>query len=74
MKLLLVIVVLGAGIWYMMMRAKDNAAVQAVTNSPLQYTKSLQNDEARAKEAAEKAQKVINETAHQVEKATAEAQ
>jgi hypothetical protein len=74
MKLLLIIVVLGAGVWYIMMRAKDNAAVQAVTNSPLQYTKALQNDETRAKEAAEKAQKAINATAHEVEKATAEAQ
>jgi hypothetical protein len=48
--------------------------VQAVTNSPLQYTKALQNDEARAKAVVEKAQKNINETSHEVEKATAEAQ
>ena len=74
MKLLLIVVVLGAGVWYLMMRAKDNAAVQAVTNSPLQYTKALQNDEARAKAVVEKAQKNINETSHEVEKATAEAQ
>jgi hypothetical protein len=69
MKLLLIIVVLGAGIWYLMMRAKDNAAVQAVTSSPLQYTKSLQNDEARAKEAVEKADKAIQATSREVEKA-----
>jgi hypothetical protein len=57
-----------------MMRAKDNAAVQQATNAPLQYTKALQNDEARAKEVAEKAQKAINATSHEVEKATAQAQ
>jgi hypothetical protein len=74
MKLLLIIVVLGAGVWYLMMRAKDNAAVQQATNAPLQYTKALQNDEARAKEVAEKAQKAINATSHEVEKATAQAQ
>ena len=74
MKLMLIIAVLGAGVWYLMMRAKDNAAVQQVTNAPLQYTKALQNDEARAKAVVVKAQKNIDTTAHEVEKATAEAQ
>jgi hypothetical protein len=69
MKLLLIIVVLGAGVWYLMMRAKDNAAVQAVTNAPMQYTKSLQNDEARAKAALDSANKVISGTQHEVDKA-----
>jgi hypothetical protein len=69
MKLLLVIAVLGAGIWYMMMRAKDNAAMQQITNSPLQYTKSLQNDETRAKAALDSANKVIAGTQQQVDKA-----
>lgn len=74
MKLILVIVVLGAGVWYIMMRAKDQAAVKAVTESPLQYTKALQNDEARAKAVVEKARKNIDTTSHEVEKATTEAQ
>jgi hypothetical protein len=69
MKLLLIIVVLGAGIWYMMMRAKDNAAMQQITNSPLQYTKALQNDEARAKAAVDAANKVVSGTQHEVDKA-----
>jgi alpha-D-ribose 1-methylphosphonate 5-triphosphate synthase subunit PhnG len=73
MKLILIVVVLGAGIWYVMTRAKDNAAVQAVTDSPLQYTKSLQNDEAKAKAAVEAAGKAIQSTGREVEKA-AEAQ
>ena len=73
MKLLLIVVVLGAGVWYMMMRAKDNAAVQAVTSSPLQYTKSLQNDEARARAVVDKANKAIAAQSHDVEK-TVEAQ
>ena len=74
MKLLLIVVVLGADVWYLMMRAKQNAAVQQVTNAPMQYTKALQNDEARAKDVAEKAQKAVDATSHEVEKATAEAQ
>jgi hypothetical protein len=74
MKLLLIIVVLGAGVWYLMTRAKENAAVQQAANAPLQYTKSLQNDEARAKAAVEKANKAISDTSHEVEKASGEAQ
>ena len=69
MKLILVIVVLGAGVWYLMKRAHENAEVQAVVNSPLQYTKSLQNDEVRAKAAVEAANKAIQSTGQGVEKA-----
>ncbi|MFI5363885.1 MAG: hypothetical protein ACHQ49_18130 [Elusimicrobiota bacterium] len=69
MKLLLVIVVLGAATWYLMMRAKDNASVKQITDSPLQYTKSLQNDEARAKAAAATASKLIQQTDKDVQKA-----
>ena len=69
MKLLLIIVVLGAGVWYVMMRAKDNAAVQQVTNAPLQYTKSLQHDEERAKAVTDAATKAIQSTSQGVEKA-----
>lgn len=71
MKLLLIIVVVGAGLWYLMVKAHENAAVKAVTDSPLQMTKALQNDEARAQAAVEKANKTIRETSHDVEKAEA---
>jgi hypothetical protein len=69
MKLILIIALLAGGVWYLMTRAKENAAVQQVTNAPMQYTKTLQNDEARAKEVAEKAQKAIDQTSHDVQKA-----
>ena len=69
MKLLLIVVALGAGVWFLMARAKQNAVVQQVTNAPLQYTKSLQNDEARAKAVVENANKVIQQGASDVQKA-----
>jgi hypothetical protein len=59
MKLLLIIAVLGAGLWYFMTKAKENAAVKAVADSPLQYTKSLQNDTVRAQAAVNAANKAI---------------
>ena len=68
MKLLLIVVALGAGVWFMMTRAKQNAAVQQMTDAPLQYTKSLQNDAARAKAAADAANKLIQQESQQVQK------
>lgn len=59
MKTLLIVAVLGAGLWYFMTRVKENAAVKAVADSPLQYTKSLQNDTVRAKAAVDAANKGI---------------
>ncbi len=72
MKTLLIIAVLGAGVWYLLTKAKENAAVKQVTESPLQYTKSLQNDTVRAKAAVDAANKAIvseNQEAQKVEAA-----
>lgn len=73
MKTLLIIAVLGAGLWYFMTRMKENAAVKAVADSPLQYTKALQNDTVRAQAAADAASKSIvqeNKEAQKIEDAT----
>ena len=73
MKILLLIAVLGAGLWYFMTRVKENAAVKAVADSPLQYTKSLQNDTVRARAAADAASKAVvqeNNEAQKIEDAT----
>ena len=69
MKTLLIIAVLGAGVWYVMTRAKENAAVKQITDSPLQYTKSLQSDVTRAQAAADAATKAISASSSRVEKA-----
>jgi hypothetical protein len=72
MKTLLIIAVLGAGVWYLLTKAKENAAVKQVAESPLQYTKALQNDTVRAKAAVEAANKaIVSETpdAQKVEEA-----
>jgi predicted negative regulator of RcsB-dependent stress response len=69
MKTLLIIAVLGAGVWYLMMRAKQNAAVQQMKNAPLQYAKALQNNEARAKAEADSVNRLIQAQAHDVQKA-----
>ena len=71
-KLLLILAVVGAGLWYFMTRVKENAAVKAVADSPLQYTKSLQNATVRAKAAVDAANKAIvqeNQEARKVEDA-----
>ena len=68
MKTLLIIVVLGAGVWFLMMRAKQNAAVQQMADAPLQYTKALQNDTARAKAVADAATKLIQQQSREVQK------
>jgi len=69
MKLILVIVVLGAGVWYLMTRAQKNAAVQQVVQAPEKYTAALQNDEARAKAAVDDANKLIKSQEHDLRKA-----
>jgi hypothetical protein len=74
MKLLLVIVVLGAGVWFLMMKAKENAAVKQMTQAPEKYTSALQSDVARAKAAEETATKLIKSQEQQVKTATDAAQ
>jgi uncharacterized protein HemX len=74
MKLILVVIVLGAGAWYLMNRAKQNAAVQQVVQAPEKYTAALQNDEARAKAAVEGLNKTIKTEEHDLQKAAADAQ
>ena len=72
MKTLLIIAVLGAGVWYLMTRVKENAAVKQITESPLQYTKSLQNNAVRAQAAVQAANKTIvqeNQEAQKIEDA-----
>jgi hypothetical protein len=64
MKTLLILAALGAGVWYLMTRAKENVAVRQMADAPLQYTKGLQNDVDRAKAAVDAA----NKTAQQVQK------
>ncbi|HXT01428.1 MAG TPA: hypothetical protein VN915_12180 [Elusimicrobiota bacterium] len=72
MKTLLIVAALGAGLWWFMTRVKENAAVKAVAESPLQYTKSLQNDTVRAKAAVDAANTAIvqeNQEAGKIEDA-----
>ena len=72
MKLLLIVAALGAGLWCFMTRVKENAAVKAVADGPLRYTKSLQNDTVRAKAAVDAANKAIvqeNQEARKIEDA-----
>ena len=68
MKTLLIVAALGAGVWFLMTRAKQNAAVQQMTDAPMQYTKALQHDVDRAKAVADAANKTIQQ-AQQVQKA-----
>ena len=64
MKTLLIVAALGAGVWFLMTRAKQNAAVRQMADAPLQYTKGLQNDADRAKAAVDAA----NTTTRQFQK------
>jgi hypothetical protein len=52
-----------------MMKAKQNAAVQQVVQAPEKYTTALQNDEARAKEAADKANALVKSQERDMQKA-----
>ncbi len=74
MKILLVIIVSGAGIWFLMARAKRNAAVQQAAQAPERYVNSLQNDVSRAKAAEETANKLIKQQSQDVQKAVDAAQ
>ena len=74
MKTLLIVVLLGAGVWYLMMRAKDNAAVKQVTQAPEKYVNALQNDVERAKAAEEAANKLIKSQDKDMQKAVDAAQ
>jgi alpha-D-ribose 1-methylphosphonate 5-triphosphate synthase subunit PhnG len=74
MKTLLIVAVLGAGVWYLMTRAKENAAVKQMADAPLQYTKSLQNDTVRAKAVMEAANKGIQQENQEVQKTVEAAQ
>ena len=69
MKFILVLAVLCAGAWYLMTRAQKNAAVQQIQNAPVVYTKSLQNDVARAQAAEEAAAKAVKQGSADVQKA-----
>ena len=69
MKLILIVAVLAAGAWFLMTKAKQNAAIQQVQQAPVTYVKSLQNDVSRAKTAEEAATKAVKQTSQDVEKA-----
>jgi hypothetical protein len=69
MKFILVLAILVAGAWYFMSKAKQNAAVQQITDAPVVYTKALQNDVNRAKAAEEAASKAVKQGAADVQKA-----
>jgi hypothetical protein len=67
MKFLLIVAALGAGVWFLMARAKQNAEVQKMANAPIQYTQALKEDEARAKAAADNVNKLLKTQAQQVQ-------
>ena len=67
-KTLLIIAVLGFGAWYLMGRAKQNAAVQQMQQAPEKYVKSLQNDVERAKQTADAASKAIDQKSDEINK------
>jgi cytoskeletal protein RodZ len=69
MKFILFLVILGAGAWFLMTRAKQNAAVQQAASAPEKYVKNLQNDVSRAKAAEEAASKAIKQGSSDVQKA-----
>ena len=69
MKTLLIVVALGAGIWFFMTQLKKNAEVQKMAAAPERYTTALQNDVSRARAAEEIANKAIKQETHEAEKA-----
>ena len=74
MKTLLILIALGAGIWFAMTQMKKNETVQQMTKAPEKYVSGLQNDVARAKAAEEAASKAVQQESHEVEKAVDAAQ
>jgi hypothetical protein len=68
MKLILIIVALGAAVWYGMTKAKDNAVIRQAAEAPEKYTKALQNDAARAQAAVDKANAAVKAEEHEVQK------
>ncbi|MFI5346672.1 MAG: hypothetical protein ACHQ51_09895 [Elusimicrobiota bacterium] len=69
MKLILILAVLAAGAWFLMSKAKQNAAVQQVQQAPEKYVNALQNDVSRAKAVEEAAGKAAKQGAADVQKA-----
>lgn len=69
MKTLILLAVLGAGLWFLMSKAKQSATVRQIQQEPERYAKSLKSDVDRAKKAAERANESIQKTVSDVQKA-----
>mgnify|MGYP001576486407 CR=1 FL=1 len=74
MKTILILAVLGAALWFGMKHLQESAVVKQAQDAPLAYTKSLQEDVARAKRAAAAAEQAGRRLTDEVQKAADAAQ
>lgn len=69
MKTILIVVALGAAVWFGMKKLHDTAAAKQITDAPANYTKSLQNDTVKAQAAVDAANAAIKQTSAETQKA-----
>jgi predicted negative regulator of RcsB-dependent stress response len=74
MKTLLILVILGAAVWFGMKRLHETSVAKQVTEAPVTFTKALQEDVSRAQKAADAAAKVNAQVSGEVQKAVDAAQ
>ena len=69
MKTLVILALAALGAWYLINQAKQNKQVVQAQKTAIQYTTTLQRDASKAQAAAEAANKAVQKTADELQKA-----